>query len=142
MSDVLAAVAVSGRPRTKGSLKPIHQRLGGGRCKVSLTESGQYAKPWKEAMIKAIQAAVPCKQHEGPVMVNLEFLFLPEHGEDVLLDLPIGREYGDIDKLERNVLDALTQSGLIKDDSQVVQLRSFKVFCHENPGVMILVTTP
>ncbi len=55
-SGARVRIEASGRPRTKGSLVPIHTKLGPGRCKVALTEDGRYAVPWKRTMIKAVRA--------------------------------------------------------------------------------------
>ena len=50
---------------------------------------------------------------------------------------------GDIDKLERNVLDALTQAGVYVDDAQVVACTHEKVCADpktwQTPGVRIQV---
>ncbi len=44
----------------------------------------------------------------------------------------------DLDKLERAILDALTKSGVIKDDALVVDLVASKHYADENrPGVLI-----
>jgi Holliday junction resolvase RusA-like endonuclease len=130
-----------GRARTKGSLKPIMQRRGPGKTSVTLIESGQYSKPWKEAMIRAIMAQSDCSRFEGPVRVRLQFAFERLAGDEDAR-FPIKHEYGDIDKLERNALDALTQSGLIKDDSLVVETWPWKFFVMpgELAGVTIWVT--
>lgn len=140
-------VFVAGRPRTKGSLKPVHRKLGPGRCSVSLTESGQYAVQWKEDMIRAIMAKCECSRFPYLVTVDLTFLFERLAGMDDELRAPtrVSGTYahGDVDKLERNALDALTQSGLILDDSLVVGGRKLKRWAvgDERPGVLIEVKT-
>lgn len=142
-------VWVAGRPRTKGSLKPHHVVLGGGRCKVSLTESGEYAVAWKKTMIAGIRARCVCSRWPGPVRVDTTFIFerlcKPDFDEELWPwptreGGPFG--HGDEDKLRRNALDALTQSGLIKDDSQVVGGMNMKrwAFMDERPGVWIEVS--
>lgn len=152
-------VFVPGRPRTKGSLKPVHIRSGAGRCRVSLTESGEYAIAWKKTMIKAIRAACACERWPGPVRVDTFFRFerltlaetagesLLKSGEDAW-PWPTREtgEYahGDEDKLRRNALDALTQSGLIFDDALVIGGQNWKRYCRldttEPAGVLIVVT--
>ena len=135
-----------GRPRTKGSLKPTHTRLGGGRCKVGLREDGEYSVPWKNQMINAIRRTVQCERWPGPVEVHAFFRFAVE-GDPGRVDSgfgapwPVGRQYGDEDKLRRNLLDALTQSGLILDDSLVVGGVPWKRFVREGeaPGVEFVV---
>ena len=137
-----------GRPRTKGSLKPTHARLGGGRCKVGLREDGEYSVPWKNKMIAAIREQCAVTAWPAPVEVHAFFRFEREglvrqnegpSGE--LLLWPAGRQYGDEDKLRRNLLDALTQSGLLADDSQVVGGQTWKRFVRpgEDAGVEFVV---
>jgi Holliday junction resolvase RusA-like endonuclease len=48
---------------------------------------------------------------------------------------------GDLDKLLRNLLDAMKDAQLIADDSLVVELRSIKAWCLPNadPGISVLV---
>lgn len=145
---------VAGRPRTKGSLKPVHTKLGGGRCRVSLTESGEYATAWKNTMIKAIRAAMRGTPDDavqashvpytGAVEVHSFFRFERLASTDAGLPWPVREtgEYahGDEDKLRRNLLDALTQSGLLADDALVVGGFNLKRYVEpgEQPGVEIL----
>lgn len=135
-----------GRPRTKGSLKPVHIRSGAGRCRVSLTESGEYAIAWKNAMIAAIRAAAACERWPGPVRVDTAFLFERLCKPDADMPWPTRETgefaHGDEDKLRRNALDALTQSGLILDDSLVVGGENWKRWAAsgQRPGVLIVVT--
>ncbi len=127
--QVLAAggairVDVAGRPRTKGSMKPVHVKLGAGRCKVSLTESGEYSLAWKSTMIRALRAAVRAERFAGAVVVDSFFRFERLCSTDLGLDWPTREKgeyaHGDLDKLSRNVWDALTQSGVILDDAYAV----------------------
>lgn len=129
-----------GRPRTKGSMKPAHQRGHGGRpCKVWLREDGEFSVAWKKAMIAAVRAQAVCDRWPGAVIVDTTFLFDREGGDDT--HWPTGHGYGDVDKLQRNVLDALTQSALLADDALVVGGRSIKrfVMLGESAGVLITV---
>lgn len=147
--DVGVKVWVPGRPRTKGSLKPVHIRGGGGTCRVSLTESGEYAVAWKNTMIKAIREQCECVRYAEPVRVKTFFVFEKLCGPDQDLPWPTreGGPYGhgDLDKLVRNVWDALTQSGLILDDSLIVEGSMSKLWsvgidgAPPTPGVIITV---
>lgn len=139
------AVWCAGRPRTKGSLKPVHVKMGAGRCRVSLTESGEYAIAWKTAMIAAIRAACVCERWPGPVRVDTFFRFEKLCEPDGVLPWPTRETgefaHGDEDKLRRNALDALTQSGLIADDSLVAGGENWKRWVDDGePGVWIVVT--
>ena len=139
------AVFAPGRPRTKGSLKPVHIRMGNGRCRVSLTESGDYAIAWKERMINAIREQAACRRYPGPVRVDTFFRFEKLCKPDEGLPWPTRETgefaHGDEDKLRRNALDALTQSGLIFDDALVVGGEPYKRWVRpgETPGVLIVV---
>jgi Holliday junction resolvase RusA-like endonuclease len=138
-------VSVSGRPRTKGSLVPVHVRVGPGKCRVTLRESGEYSESWKLETVRAIRAQCIVERFAGPVVVDMfsrfEKLCEPDHG--MLWPTREGGTYGhgDEDKLRRNVLDALTQSGLILDDSNVVGGQSWKRWTMggESAGVLIKV---
>ena len=144
-ADMGVRVWVPGRARTKGSLKPVHIRSGAGRCRVSLTESGGESEAWKKIMITVIRGEVECSRHDGAVRVDAEFVFAPETGADRegIADgsrpWPTQNRYGDEDKLRRNVLDALTQSGLIKDDALVIGGSTLKRWTRagEQAGVWI-----
>jgi Holliday junction resolvase RusA-like endonuclease len=118
----LSAVRVfaPGRARTKGSMKPTHARLGGGRCKVGLREDGEYSAAWKRTMIAAIRRQCEVQAWPGPVRVFAEFIFQREGFASDECGWPVAHEYGDEDKLRRNLLDALTQSGLLADDALVI----------------------
>jgi Holliday junction resolvase RusA-like endonuclease len=146
-SGLVGRFFVAGRPRTKGSLKPIHVKAGPGRCRVSLVEDHKLSEPWKMEMILAIVAQcgmVDSKRgYAGPVEVCCAFYFEREPSVNGGLkptsatDWPIAISWGDLDKLQRNLLDALQQSGLIADDSQVVRIVSEKAWADESqrPGV-------
>jgi hypothetical protein len=133
-------IFVAGRPRTKGSMLP--ERAAGNR--VHMKESGVYSVAWKRTMILGIweQCGItPLRRkgkiygfdpepYAGPVRVDGMFIFERERSVAVVKNgevweshdtpFPTANDIGDEDKLRRNLLDALTQSGLIKDDRYVV----------------------
>lgn len=139
-------IEVIGRPRTKGSMRPVHVKVKPGVCRVALTESGEYSKPWKDEMIRAIRAQCAIGRTGWPVIVDATFRFERLSSTDADLDWPTREKgayaHGDVDKLVRNALDALTQSGLIQDDALVVGGSSIKRFCTDGelPGVTLLVS--
>jgi len=164
-ADVLVSeFFVPGRARTKGSLEPKATRARGGVVVVNMVESVKLSVPWKLKIIDVIcrehgwakpkvirqrgQKPRYVFDHEprftGPVEVRFEVRFEREHGEDMhAYDITVGPEsrwpilisYGDGDKLERNLWDALTQSGLITDDRMVVSWAGRKRFVRESNGV-------
>jgi Holliday junction resolvase RusA-like endonuclease len=150
-------IFIPGRARTKGSLKVIHIRgRAGAKCNAYLTEDHSTSKPWMRDMIVALKrerdGSVPCAE---PVEVHLFFKFQrgaettsprrsgnqiwPSHDTD----WPTAVDIGDEDKLRRNVLDALTQSGVLADDRLSVGGMNYKRWCvaGEQPGVQIVVLT-
>lgn len=123
------SVWVPGHPRTKGSLNPQHRRDGSVRM-VDTEES----RRWRRVMTLAVRAEIQAQRAryiiDRPVMVRLAF-YTPND--------PTHPYAGDLDKLERNVLDALTGSAFT-DDRFVVKIDSVKVHAlgtHHGPGVMI-----
>jgi Holliday junction resolvase RusA-like endonuclease len=153
VSEVIGEFFVAGRCRTKGSLKPIVSRGRGGKIVVNLAEQGEYSKPWKLHMIREIMRQCGASKykpgHAGAVEVRAEFLFERETGADGKIKpssdtpWPSSIVWGDVDKLERNLLDALTQSGLIEDDRLVVAIQSRKRWvadATETAGVRCIVT--
>jgi crossover junction endodeoxyribonuclease RusA len=96
-------------------------------------------QPWRDSIAwHARQAAGPARW-DGPVHVDLTFVFVrpaAHYGTGrnarVLKPsapaFPATRGQGDVDKLARAVLDALTASGVFLDDSQVSSLAARKVW--------------
>jgi Holliday junction resolvase RusA-like endonuclease len=147
LADGPVYVHVFGRARTKGSLKPVHAKAGPGRCRVGLTEDGEFSKPWKEHMMREIVGVCRVERFPDAVRVDCEFTFERLASEERRGDLwpiqpPGPTAQGDLDKLVRNVYDALTQSGLIKDDCLVIGGHALKRFAQpgEAAGVRIVVS--
>jgi hypothetical protein len=100
-------------------------------------------------MIRAIRAQVGdlCIRNAFPVVVDTYFRFERLCKPDHAMPWPTRERgefaHGDEDKLRRNALDALTQSGLILDDSLVVGGRIGKRWVRdgESPGVRIIVSS-
>lgn len=109
------------RPIPKGSL----DFFGNG----GVRESNPRSEPHKQHVIGKLQEAVLRHQRRRefplncPVEVAIAFFFVRPAGAHPL-DRPSTTSTGDVDKLSRLVLDALTQSGTITDDSRVVDLRA------------------
>jgi len=144
-NETSVRIEVIGRPRTKGSLEPVHVRVAPGKCRVSLKESGVYSVAWKKEMIRAIKSECYCERFESAVVVDTFFRFENLCEPDQAMPWPTRAAgefaHGDEDKLRRNALDALTQSGLILDDALVIGGFPFKRWCleGEHPGVLIKV---
>lgn len=131
-------VFVAGRPRTKGSMKPIIDWVA---QRWHMEEQVKESKSWRIRMVNEVMkeiassCGVPMSAGGwklaglpwgGPVSVGLEFVF-PRETRDVA-GYPIARRYGDSDKLARNVLDALTDAKVYEDDSHVTSMWATKRF--------------
>jgi hypothetical protein len=147
-TDVVARFRVTGRPRTKGSMKVITPR---GR-KPIMVEGHQHSAPWRKAVRDAALAADPRLRfathlpEKLPVVVELMFWFArPETGAGTFLPWPVLNSgvnaSGDLDKLVRNVLDALKDARVIADDCLVVQVTASKRWAPDylEPGVNVTV---
>ena len=136
-------IVVYGQPAPQGS-----KRLVG---KVML-ESSKKVQPWRQDVKQAV-----LNQYDGPpieraVFVEIEFRFQRPKGHfntkgELRPKAPehlISRGQGDIDKLIRATLDALsisTGGSLLADDSLVVRVIGIKRYCvgPELPGAFIFV---
>lgn len=126
----MLTVFIPGHPKPQGS-KVIGKRKDGS---AYMREANRNARPWRSVVIDALKP-IATDPLDGAVRVHLHFYMpllkkTPPH--------PITRSSYDIDKLCRNVLDALTIAGIIHDDSQVVSLISTKEYA-ERSGVQIRV---
>jgi Holliday junction resolvase RusA-like endonuclease len=116
------AFRIEHKPSPKGSLKPTGRR----GQRVRLVEQVKGSKPFRVAVAEAARLAVAGREGYplvGPVEVHLVCAFVkPPSYPKRRRCWPITRGTGDMDKLERNVLDALTDAGVVGDDSQVCRL--------------------
>ena len=148
---ILASVYVAGHPKTKGSMTP----LGNGKMvdkPDSLAWRVLVAERLKtDRAIREITAGCGHEPAQGRVGVQvISYLQAPRSGPsqwwDRARDWIISKLSGDVDKLLRNVLDALSacdescgarckkHSGVIGDDSQVWDLYGHKRTA--SPGVV------
>lgn len=117
--NVALAFWVPGRPKTKGSLTVVNGARG------VLRENVAGSKEWRDMIrYKAVEARNEGGDWPlaGPVAVAATF-YLPV--VQVVKPNRKGDGYertGDLDKLSRNLLDALQDAGVYVDDVQVVRL--------------------
>jgi crossover junction endodeoxyribonuclease RusA len=96
---------------------------------------------WRGAVTDAARAT--CAEHgpmpAGPLHLSLTF-WMPKPASARKAEVWCWKR-PDIDKLERAVLDALEQSGLIGNDSQVVSVAARKPYAIDRaPGVQVSIT--
>ena len=122
---------VHGTPAPQGSKRHV----GGGR----LVESSKNLPAWRAAVTNHFRAAWGGRPPlDGPVSVALR-IYLPRPGRTRFRDYPAGPP--DLDKLQRAVGDALTASGVIRDDARIVHWNASKLWHSETPpGAHITIT--
>jgi Holliday junction resolvase RusA-like endonuclease len=107
---LLLRFVASGIPRPQGSKRIVRGRM---------IESARGHADWRRTVAMAAMAARQEREGEWPierpVRVSIDFL-VPGR--------PDARP--DIDKLSRAILDALTEAGVLRDDSQVIELFALK----------------
>ena len=119
---------IPGIPKPQGSMRHV----GRGR----IIHSSPALLPWRERIVQAILDQ-ECDPFDGPVHVRIHvFLPIPKKPKH---RLPISRATGDIDKHARCTLDALQLSGIIPDDSHVVDLHVCKRYSENVTGVGITI---
>lgn len=121
---------VTGNPKPKGSMKCIGRR---GKVAHVLTEddSSGDRKRWREAVATVADQARRRRTIDYPVEVHVSFYLerpANQYGtgrnRDIVKDtapqFPTGKTLGDLDKMQRNLGDALVDGHLLADDSLIV----------------------
>ncbi|MFF1298210.1 MULTISPECIES: RusA family crossover junction endodeoxyribonuclease [unclassified Streptomyces] len=148
----VAEIVVYGTPAGQGQIS----FLGKGRGARHTNE--KWLKPWRRAVIQAARDAtgahgytdwngicltcrVDKKQHglhaNVPTRVDITVTVpKPKTAPKRRRTWPITRYSTDIDHHARAVLDSLSESGVIKDDSQIVDLGIRKVYPGEHPDAL------
>lgn len=141
----LLDIDVLGTPRPKGSKRHVGNGI--------MLEQTKGAPEWRAAVVGAANAAITCPcpdncgqlepgyPHDGPVSVDIALRFPRPKSTPKRVTRPATRSTGDLDKHARNILDALQDAGVIKDDAQAVNLTVHKFFAgdREAPGARIIV---
>lgn len=119
------AVTIYGQPATKGSLKCVGR---GGRHQLIEDDKPGTRRVWRARVAHAAAAILSHtgRPFSGPVGVGLEFTISRPKSAPKSRIWPVTRSSGDLDKLARLALDAITDAGLWADDSQCCQLHCTK----------------
>lgn len=98
--------------------------------KPIMVEDHAHSEPWRKRIKAAILTQCPGVRFAGPVMVRACFSFDRLGPSAQALSWPVVNAgvnaNGDLDKLIRNLLDAMQDSGLLADDCMVVGLTVLK----------------
>lgn len=142
---VVLDVFVPGKPAPQGSKRYLGQAGGKGIT----VESSKAVAPWRADIREHARNACLSKRpggithtcYLGPIAVRLEFVMPRPKRLPKTRPTPAHTGRPDIDKLARAVLDALSSSGLWRDDAQVVDLHPTKRYAEvaETPGCSIIV---
>jgi crossover junction endodeoxyribonuclease RusA len=137
-SGVLIA-DVYGVPATQGSTRAFVVK---GRAVT--TSANTRLKPWREAVRSTLVEAAgeAWEPFTGPVCVTVTFKMpKPVSAPKRRRTWPIGARSGDLDKLARAILDAATDAGIWRDDSQVTVLVASKDYVADGgrPGAVIVI---
>lgn len=122
-------VTVEHRPYPKGSMRC----LGRGRHINQLVGTKPYGDAVTEAAKLAMQEDRPERfpiRKPTALYVDVTFAF-PRPKSTPKSHQPVTRSTGDIDKLQRNLLDALQAAGVMEDDSQVVDIWAHQIFTRD-----------
>ena len=135
----MTTIRVFGHPAPQGSKRHVGNGV--------LIESSARVKPWRQD-VRA--AALEADAHfDGPVSLTVGFLlrrpashYRTGRNAHRLRDAapPYPGKKPDIDKLLRSTLDGLGESGIWRDDAQVVRVRAEKLYAdHEPVGAHITI---
>ena len=130
---------VAGVPVAQGSKRHVGKGI--------MVESSKNLQPWREAVIDAAHTAANGHSFFGAVSVDITFLFprpkqhfgTGRNADKLKGAAPLyKRSAPDVDKLARAVLDGLTHSGVLRDDSLVVSLYAEKRY-DPRPGAKVVI---
>jgi crossover junction endodeoxyribonuclease RusA len=110
-----------------------------------MVEMSKKLKPWRAAVVEAVQHGGFGPVMDMPLCVHAIFILLrPKYHFNARGELRdnapvVVSKFPDCDKLLRSTMDALKQSGIIKDDALAWDQRGRKVYAHpgEQPGAII-----
>lgn len=135
----MLTINVVGTPAPQGSKQGF---VRGGRA--VLVESSKAVAPWRQDVTAAARAAAEATPDWSPpdaVTVHVDFL-LKRPPSVSLRRRPLPSVKPDLDKLVRSTFDALTTSGVIRDDANVCELVARKLYAEtgQPTGAVIRLT--
>lgn len=130
VAQPLVEFPVLGRPVPQGQVRHL------GKGRPSIYGNADILLPWRNHVQACAQMAI-CRSTFFPILeaVGVHLIFTmpkPKSAPKRKITFPVTRP--DLDKIVRTVFDAITDAGVIKDDSQIVSLMTQKVFPGETPS--------
>jgi Holliday junction resolvase RusA-like endonuclease len=139
---VTTTILVFGNPAPQGSKKFVGMNKQG---RGIMIESSKKVRPWRQDVKAAAEAVRGDAQPiDEPIRVRMVFT-LPKPTSAPKTRRTFPSKKPDLSKLVRSTEDALTDSGIWRDDSRVVECFARKVFPNEDieslsaPGVRIVI---
>lgn len=123
---------VDGIPVPQGSKRAFNV----GKRAVVVDTNKVTLKPWRAHVRQAAETALDGRTGFTEACFVLLDFHMPRPKTVIRLRPSVKP---DIDKLARSILDSLTDSGVLKDDSLVVSLHARKHYADGKPGVRIVV---
>lgn len=145
LPQVILRTFVPGRPRTKGSLKAYCAR--GRDHKLIWQEQVKDSGAWRKTVAAQVQREA-LAEYGGhlklavPLEMRAVYFFRREDEDLPNEPRPTAMTVGDLDKLDRNVGDALTSSGVIADDRYIVRIMSEKRWGMVAGAQLVLMQVP
>jgi Holliday junction resolvase RusA-like endonuclease len=128
----VSGVKVTGPPAPKGSMKCVAKHAPGHHARL-VEQLGPAIERWRDRLEPACAILRADQPLTGPLTVDVT-VTLPRPASAPLAKRPWPAvRNGDIDKLARTILDALTANKVIADDSLVVELTARKCY-PDTPG--------
>ena len=127
-------IIVRGTPAPKGSYRPVngYNHKTGSRV-TRLIPMSKHEKPWRLQVSNAVHMT-PHHHYTGPIKVTICFRL--RRPNTVTRKYPSVKP--DLDKLQRSTFDALTDSGIIEDDSLIVEVHATERY-DNNEGATITI---
>lgn len=139
---------VFGDPKAQPRPRAFVRKMNNGQH-IARVYDAKTAEGWKSAVADAARGCVPFPPIVGPVKLDIEFLFARPNAHYLKSGLRTNAPMyhtsrPDRDNLEKAVLDALTNIGMWKDDSQICCGEITKRYVHsgeELAGARIMITS-
>ncbi len=137
--------SVEGIPASKGSYRPVTGRSRKtGKPVTRLIPMDKKERPWREKVRQTVLAAMTDNHFDGfarGVPVELCVGFVVVRPKTVRRYSPTVKP--DLDKLLRCLMDGLTDSGIIHDDAQIINIAASKGYARspdDHPGCVVRLT--